>query len=259
MRDVAPPTMKEIKQRLEIERHRALLDTARRIIHTSGLKGFTMTQLAADAGCSIGSLYRYFPSRDAVTAELQRDAIDLLATSLQLSQSHLDSTFRRHRVDDRRLMAVVRLVAAARFWTSASDVYPDEIDLSWSVFADPSPVIGDEDAGHVVPAGLRLLEVAVSLLDDAVEVEALDEGDSFARAVMLVAGTAGVLMTSSLHRWVPSLFDGRRLAEHLARDLLISWGADPRRVEEGGPLVDDLAERGRLVPQVGGRAERPDP
>jgi AcrR family transcriptional regulator len=48
----------------------AILEAAARILETQGLEGYTTNAVAERAGVSIGSLYQYFPHRDALTAAL---------------------------------------------------------------------------------------------------------------------------------------------------------------------------------------------
>lgn len=50
----------------------AILEAATRILEAEGLAGLTTNQVAERAGVSIGSLYQYYPSRDAILAELVR-------------------------------------------------------------------------------------------------------------------------------------------------------------------------------------------
>lgn len=50
----------------------AILEAAARILETGGLAAATTNRVAERAGVSIGSLYQYFPSRDAILAELVR-------------------------------------------------------------------------------------------------------------------------------------------------------------------------------------------
>lgn len=65
----------------------AILEGAAHILELQGLDGYTTNAIAARAGVSIGSLYQYFPTKDAVTvaliererAELVRDAMQALA------------------------------------------------------------------------------------------------------------------------------------------------------------------------------------
>jgi AcrR family transcriptional regulator len=57
----------------------AILEAAARILETRGLAGYNTNAVAARAGVSIGSLYQYFPSKDAITrALINRGAAELL-------------------------------------------------------------------------------------------------------------------------------------------------------------------------------------
>src|SRR5580698_3008939 len=57
----------------------AILEAAARILETQGLEGYTTNAVAERAGVSIGSLYQYFPNRDALTAALiERESAGLL-------------------------------------------------------------------------------------------------------------------------------------------------------------------------------------
>jgi AcrR family transcriptional regulator len=58
----------------------AILEAAARILETRGLEAYSTNAVAARAGVSIGSLYQYFPGKDAITRELiSRGAAELLA------------------------------------------------------------------------------------------------------------------------------------------------------------------------------------
>jgi AcrR family transcriptional regulator len=48
----------------------AILEGAAHILEQSGFAGYTTNAIAARAGVSIGSLYQYFPTKDAVTVAL---------------------------------------------------------------------------------------------------------------------------------------------------------------------------------------------
>jgi len=48
----------------------ALLEAAAQVLETEGLEGFNTNAVARRAGASIGSLYQYFPSKDALTLAL---------------------------------------------------------------------------------------------------------------------------------------------------------------------------------------------
>ncbi|MES2739344.1 MAG: helix-turn-helix domain-containing protein [Pseudomonadota bacterium] len=57
-----------------------ILEGAAHILERHGLEAYTTNAIAARAGVSIGSLYQYFPTKDAVTAALiERESVELVA------------------------------------------------------------------------------------------------------------------------------------------------------------------------------------
>ncbi len=73
----APPLLprKSPRQRRAQHTVASILEAAAQLLETQGLAGFNTNAVAERAGVSIGSLYQYFPSKDALTlALLQREA-----------------------------------------------------------------------------------------------------------------------------------------------------------------------------------------
>lgn len=62
----------------------AILEGAAHILEQRGLHGYTTNAIAARAGVSIGSLYQYFPTKEAVTVALiERERTELVRDALQ--------------------------------------------------------------------------------------------------------------------------------------------------------------------------------
>lgn len=60
----------------------AILEAGARILESGGLAGYTTNAIAERAGVSVGSLYQYFPNRDALTAALiERESAPLFAAA----------------------------------------------------------------------------------------------------------------------------------------------------------------------------------
>lgn len=68
-----------------------ILTSAKRLIEEKGTDGFTMAELARQAGISKPAMYRYFPNKQALLLELSRQTFrenkELLAANLK-SKSH---------------------------------------------------------------------------------------------------------------------------------------------------------------------------
>jgi AcrR family transcriptional regulator len=72
------PRKKPAQSRAAVTVH-AILEGAANILERQGLEGYTTNEIAARAGVSIGSLYQYFPNKDAVTiALIEREMVDMV-------------------------------------------------------------------------------------------------------------------------------------------------------------------------------------
>ncbi len=66
----------------------AIVEAAARIQETKGLEGYTTNAVAERAGASIGTLYQYFPNKDAITrALIERELAALLADVTAAAQT----------------------------------------------------------------------------------------------------------------------------------------------------------------------------
>ena len=67
------------RSRRTVER---ILDAAARIFHEQGYAGATTNDIAAEAGVSVGSLYQYFPNKDALLVALTKRHIEAATAGL---------------------------------------------------------------------------------------------------------------------------------------------------------------------------------
>lgn len=61
----------------------AIVEAAARILEDKGFRGYNTNDVAARAGVSIGSLYQYFPNKDAITKALLRRETEPLGAALE--------------------------------------------------------------------------------------------------------------------------------------------------------------------------------
>lgn len=236
-----PPRFRE---RHRQARHREFLDAARRIVAADGPDALTMQRVTDDLGTSVGGIYIYFPTKDSLLVELQREALNSLHASYLLGQARLDDHLRDHSVDPAPA-SLARLLATARFWTDAHEHLAGDLDLSRRVFA---PHGETDEAGTVLPAVLRFLEDIAKRLDEAVSAGALEAADNLERSAVLVAAVNGVLLASTVRGWDESLFDGGVLATRLSVDLFVGWGAERSALDEAAKTLEGYGAIGHLAP-----------
>jgi AcrR family transcriptional regulator len=71
------------RQTRSVETRARLLDAAARVFSRHGYAAGTTNRIAEEAGMSVGSLYQYFPNKDAILVELLRAHVDAGAEALR--------------------------------------------------------------------------------------------------------------------------------------------------------------------------------
>lgn len=223
-----------------LARHSEYLRTALRIATEDGLEALTMQRLADEVEAAVGTVYTYFPSKGALLAEVQREAIDRLLGSYLLLRPDVEA-----RVADAHpvVATTTHLVAFARFWIASLDTFPQEQLLLQQLMGDSRRVVPDDELGRVLPAIVRLFELGQERFDAAVAVGALRPGDAMDRTITFAAALSGVLGIGKLDRWDVDLLDGRRLGLAFVDDLLRGWGAQDDALAHGHAVIDAIARQ----------------
>ena len=206
------------------------------IATTDGVKSLTMQRLATDLGCAVGTVYTYFPSKGALIAELQREAVERLAASYRLIRVRSDAELASW--NDERAESIARLVVFGRFWIATVDTFPEEAKLLHLLISEPEVLVPPEEQHRVLPVAMALLGQAQACVEHAASVGGIQVSDSLAVVIRWAAALTGALQISNLARLDPVTFDGPRLAR-----------AAPRRPAPG---LDGRSDAGR----EGGRARR---
>jgi AcrR family transcriptional regulator len=233
------------RARNRLARHRSYLDTALHLATTEGLGAVTMQRLAAELDCAVGTVYTYFPSKGALVAEVQREAIDRLAASYLLLDAEIDARLKP--AAPAEVATLTHVLGVARFFIDADITYPEETRLLQILMSATEAAMPDEDATRVLPSAMRLLGYAHDRLVAAVEAGALAAGDAMDRTVTLAAAVSGVLQVGRLARWDAELLDGHRLARAFVDDLMVGWGAELGALANADAHLVALGRRGPLA------------
>lgn len=239
--------------RRALARHRKrqqILDATTQVIDEHGLDGITMQRVADQLDWAVGTLYRYFPSKAALRAGLQQEAVDILRRSLQRATRRWEEYLASEVTDDAALAAMVRLEAFGAFVAAATVVYADEFELLRQLLSTPVPFDARDEAEEALALVKRFLEPATELLDAAVTLDLLEPGDRLERAVVWITALHGVLLTERLTSLDRHLFRPAHLARALTLDLLTGWGADRAEVEVAADHVERLAALGPMAPPL---------
>jgi AcrR family transcriptional regulator len=242
----AMPTGRRAQNRLL--RTREFLGTALKIVTAEGFDALTMQRLADECDSAIGAVYRYFPSKGALMAEVQREAIDRLSTSYLIIRERSGHRFAELELTPEDA-SMARLVLMGRWFIATRDVYPEEFRLLHMLFSESRNIVSDGEAIRVLSSAIRLLDKAREVVDEAVELGNLDaQGAVIDRVVTWAAAVSAALQLGSLDIYDAELFDGLRLGRALVDDLYRAWGVDPVRLEAAKEIIEQLGEDGPIAP-----------
>ena len=211
-------------------RLRRILATALAILRSEGRPALTLKALGEQLDLTPAAIYRYFPSKDALIAELQRVVIASLAAAASERVACAEGLARSARLGprDRALLAIV--VSALVFESFARDASTEfgllSSDLGRLEYALPA-----REAAQVFEMAWRALGELAGRIEAAAKVGALVEGPGSERAIALWAALQGVAQTRKLVRSAAGRIDPPRIARGVVGALLVGWGAVPARVE----------------------------
>jgi len=237
------------RTRKRAARRDALLALAADLVAEHGPDGLTMAALAEAADYAPASLYTYFPSRSALIASLQTEALGVLADVATDAIARWDDELVAAGVDGADA-ALARLVAFSRLFLTAADHHPREFRLQQQLLVTPN-VEDTADAASVVPAAMAVLDAPRRLLADAVAAGALSAHDPVAdpidrpldgdvvRTLAWVVALNGALLVDGLATGLPTT--GTALGAEITAALLTGWGADPHSLAAARTVADGLA------------------
>ncbi len=132
------------RERLRTATVAEIKDLARRLLVSGGPGAISLRAIARDMGMTAPAIYRYFPSLDALVAELTEDLYDELRESVEAARDKVtgDAT------------PLVKLIEMARGFRRWSITHPAEFGL---MFGSPVPGVATFEDGCIAPdhAGAR--------------------------------------------------------------------------------------------------------
>jgi len=179
-----------------------LFEAAARILASEGESGFTTNRIAERAGFSIGTLYQYFPSKEAIVVAMVRRQRERVMRELD---AVLERVARGECTADEALRAyIARLIDAFGRGQQAQRILTR---LGWQLDA-PSLIVQamDEGGAAIRSAFERMADPALPVPDDAT-------------LYVLTRAVMGALRSAALER--SPMIDDPRFEERLIR---MVWG-----------------------------------
>ena len=132
------PTPRAIRRE---KTHERILDAAEAILGAEGMAALTMQRLATELGYTVGATYRYFDSKEAIVAALQRRVFVGLSTDVGAM------------LDDKTSDPLVRVAIVARIYNTLASRRPLHARLLSRMMGEPDAQRAQRirDRHHQIP------------------------------------------------------------------------------------------------------------
>ncbi|MCB9584616.1 MAG: helix-turn-helix transcriptional regulator [Polyangiaceae bacterium] len=216
-----------------------ILEIAERLIAEQGIEAFSLHAVARELDVVTGTLYRYFPNKDALVAALHRRAIADLHERFGAHAARLSAALERVELRPKERV-LTELCAASRFYLELPEQLPNRFRFVWLMLGDPRSLIRPEDVPKSAVPLLAFLGDVRALFERATQLGALSDGNALDRTLVFWSAQQGVVQLQKLQRYEAKLFDYRRLGAQLARPLLVGWGASQTALERAEQVLDQI-------------------
>jgi len=235
------------RERSRARKARLFLDAAQRIVAAEGFEGLTMSRLAAELDTVVSAVYRYYPSKGALIAAIQVEAVERLHASLSAVTERFDAAVSSAGLRP-TASSLARLVLFGRWLCATRDTYPEELRLLQMIMAQRVSALDEGGGDRVFPEAFALLARGATAIEEAQQLGSLSAGNSLDRTAIWASGLAGVIELADLEGFAPALFGGTRLAQQANLDLIAGWGAKPAKLAAASTWIDEFALGGPLAP-----------
>lgn len=201
------------------ERMNRLHQAARRHIAKKGVQGLQLKDLARELGYTSPALYRYYPSKEALVVDLQKETLRMMHQALCRLLTHFESS-----------SPLVKLILCTRFYIGYSTLSPASFALNNSVFSSTSVILSGEHRDSIIHA---MKEILLLIQEQFNQLPVKDKTSTFTRTLCLWSSLHGVLLTQKYHGDfdIPS-------PDHLVSTLLLGWGIPKSKLMEAQRHID---------------------
>jgi AcrR family transcriptional regulator len=224
------------------QRRQSYLAEAMRLVIEEGMEGLTIGRLASRMKASIGAVYRYFPSKEALIVSLQELAI---ADFEQFMAGRLKELEPRLAAESSPgVRALARLMAAFQAYIDHADVSPRSHRLVDTFLSFPEVILSDAEALSINQRLVApILESYKRLLSEATAAGVLEPGDDLQRTHLAWACVHGLDHFRKRDRLNPPQLQLKVLLPLARGGLLRAFGAKPADIALAERLLQADAAR----------------
>lgn len=226
-----------------------ILEIAERLIAESGVESFSLHAVARELDVVAGTLYRYFPNKDALVAALHHRAILDLHQRFQGFSAEVAKglSSQAHPLSPQEL-ALAELCAASHFYLELPKLLPNRFRFVSLMLGDPRSLIRAEDVPRSAVPLLAFLGDVRERFEQAEAIGALAPAlhagaRPLDRTLIFWSAHQGVIQLMKLQRYEADVFDYVRLGRELSQPLLLGWGAKPATLDAASARVQSVVNQ----------------
>jgi AcrR family transcriptional regulator len=223
----------EEKRALKTE---AILDKALELLGKEGADAVTLQRVASELGHATTALYRYFTSKDAMLAAMQRRAIGEVHGYLRDELAQFQGEEGRRQAAP-MVGALADVLKLGECYLRLPTALPAHHRMITLFLGEPRLLLSEEESRNAAPPLVGLLGRAMALLGGASEVGALSSGDTEERVLVLWSTLQGALLLEKLARVTPAAPSSVEVGRSAAEALLLGWGAPAGALSKARRLV----------------------
>ena len=218
-----------------LARRALVMDTAMEILAEGGLGALTIPKLARAMGASVGGLYRYFPSKEAIFVALQERAIDAFAQAQREAVSAAEAQLTGA---SQEVQALVRAMVAFKAFLDEAERAPTQHALIDAFLSAPTATLSEAQARAIDDYMAPIVSYCDGLLEAASDIGVLSTGDPSARTHVLWAALHGLDHFRKRDRIQAPSLRVDALTRTLFHALLAGWGAPAATLDEALACLD---------------------
>lgn len=231
MKDQEERDLSPVRKRSREKKTQRILRVAMDLVKEEGIDGLTIHRLARELDVTVGALYRYFSSKDALLVTLQCDGMTALQLAMQEVREVCGEWMREKQASADVIMLTQYLVWA-EFYGKFARTGSAHYRLLSLMLGHPEPLVNDGDAARVLEAVQPIFLDIVEHLESSVSQGVLQVGDALDRALVLWSSLYGLVQVQKVGRLAPMWMRQERLLRQLMTSLLLGWGAEPKSLEQ---------------------------
>lgn len=212
-----------------IQRQQQTLDAAMRIVLEEGPDHLTIVRIAKEIGASVGGLYRYFPSKEVLIFELQKQAIKSFD---EFQEAMIEAVDVACSDCSEEIQLLAGIVAAAAAYPAHRLQHKARHRLLTAFLATQHRMLDDAMATSIQESIEPILTRCVIRLKSAAAGGAINKGPALPRTTAVWAGLHGLDDFRKRDRIQPESLRVSALLPLLLNTFLVGFGAKPEAAKE---------------------------